>query len=230
MLPTLAFILLFGWWQSATTQLPRVSATDTAYLSCTTWTGKNWTSNTARSAQTQVLESPKGYRAYAKVDVVVKSDGSCENTTMLFAATGAGRNFKVVYRRRPSGSNGDGSGIRLIGWSPDGAKLLAEVNVWRYEADTGYGHVPLVYDVSAGTAKEIDALFPVLENHFPTECEFELVTQGWQTNELLQVKVSRTPESDEYEQNFCVKKPLLLFFDLRTETLQAGKPAIQPEQ
>jgi len=219
------FALLLGWWQAsqAATQ-PRVSATDTAYLSCTTWTGRAWTDFTARSARTPVVESPKGFRAYAQVDIVVE-DGSCQNTTSLYVASGPSGTFEVVYAKRPSDS--DGNGIRLIGWSPSGEKLLAEVNLWKYETDLGFGHVPLIYNASTRSVKEIRVLDDALSRHFGGNCEFELGVEGWKGNQQIQVKVSRSPETDEYEQHFCVKEPRAFVFDLQKGSVQAGMSECQ---
>jgi hypothetical protein len=103
--------------------VPRVSPTDPFYLGCTVGAGKSWTPVTARSAQTPEIESPKGYRAYAEVQVTVDKDGSCENSTELFVASPGDGTFKLVYSKTPADS--DGNGIRLIGWSPSGDKLSA---------------------------------------------------------------------------------------------------------
>jgi hypothetical protein len=84
-------------------------------------------------------------------------DGSCENSSTLYVAQTVEQPFKISYAETPSGS-ADGNGIRLIGWSPSGDKLLAEVNFWEYETDRGFGHVPLIYDASTGTASEISGL------------------------------------------------------------------------
>lgn len=197
---------------------PIISATNPAYLGCMTWTGHEWTTPTARSARTPIVESPKGFRAYGEVKVVVR-DGSCENITKLYVASPADRSFHTVY----SPSVSDGSGIRLIGWSPNGDKLLAEVTLWRYETDLGYGHLALIYDASKGSAKEISALDQALDRHFGTDCEFELAVQGWKTDGQLLVKISKNPESDEYEQHFCVTKPQLLVFDLLRETIESHR-------
>jgi hypothetical protein len=138
-------------WQGAETKSqPIISATNPAYLGCTTWTGHEWTTPAARSARTPILESPKGFRAYGEVRVVVK-DGSCENTTKLYVASAAERSFRTVY----SPSVSDGNGIRLVGWSPNGDKLLAEVTLWKYETDLGYGlalrNRNSLYSISKGT-------------------------------------------------------------------------------
>jgi hypothetical protein len=205
-----------GWLgPTATDSPPRVSATDTAYLSCTVWTGKGWSRPTARSARTPVLDSPNGVRAYGEVKVVVKN-GSCENTTMLYVASAAGQEFKVAYKA-PSG---DGNGIRLIGWSPDGKKLLADVNFWKYETDRGFGEVPLIYDTATGQATEIPEAGKALAAHFGSDCEFDTSTWGWKSNSQILIRVSRTPTDESYEQHFCVEQPRLFVFDLLKGTVR----------
>jgi len=58
----LTLAMLFGWWQSADKKdQPLVSAMDPAYLSCTVWTGKEWTKPAARSARTPQLTSSKAF-------------------------------------------------------------------------------------------------------------------------------------------------------------------------
>jgi hypothetical protein len=105
---------VFASWQTvAQDRRTRVSATDTSYLSCTIWTGKEWTPSTSRTARTRLFESPKGYRSYGEVRVIVK-DGSCENSSTLFVVRAAGQPFNIVYAEPGSGS-GDGNGINVIG-------------------------------------------------------------------------------------------------------------------
>lgn len=196
---------------------PLVSATDTAYLSCTTWIGKAWTTPTARSARTPIMVSPKGFRAYAEVKVVA-SDGSCENTTTIYVASGAGRKFNAIYSK-----TGGGNGIRLIGWSPTGVKLLAEVNTWEYETDIGYTHIPVLYDASTDSAKEILELNQALLRHFGTDCDFDDSLQAWRNDEQVLIKVLRPAEDDSYEQHFCVQHSSLFVFDLRDKSLHLYK-------
>jgi hypothetical protein len=164
------------------------------------------------------LESAKGFRAYAEVTVAV-SGASCGNTIKLYVSSEANGNFKIVYRR--GGSQNEGKGIRLVGWSPSGDKLLAEVNSWEYETDLGYDHLALVYDASTGSAKEIRALGEALTRHFGSDCEFEPALEGWKTDGQLLVKISKTPEDESYEQHFCVEQPIKLAFDLQKGTVQS---------
>jgi hypothetical protein len=217
MIIAILFAFVFGPWQlpQASTQ-PLVSSTDAAYLSCTTWTGKDWTKFTARSAKTSIVESPNGFRAYAEVKVAVK-DGYCENTTALYVASGAEQEFRATYTKLPSAS--DGNGIHVIGWSPSGDKLLAEVNLWKYETDGGYGHIAVVYDSSTDSTKEVPALNEALLRHFGPNCQFELALEKWKSDEQVLVKISKSPEDESYEQHFCVEQPRIFVFDLQTKHL-----------
>jgi hypothetical protein len=163
------------------------------------------------------LESPKGFRAYAEVTAAVHGI-SCENTIKLYVSTGGGGNFKIVYKR--GDSQNEGNGIRLVGWSPSGDKLLAQVNSWEYETDQGYDHLALIYDATTGSAKEIKSLAEALSRHYGSDCEFEPALEGWRTDGQLLVKISKTPEDESYEQHFCVQRPVTLVFDLQKGTVQ----------
>ena len=202
---------------------PLVSTTDPFYFSCTVWTGKAWTPVSARSVQTPEIESRTGYRAYGEAQVTVDKDGSCANTTELFVASPGDDSFKLVYSKTPA--NSDGNGIRLIAWAPSGDKLLAEVNLWRYETDGGYGHVAVIYDGSTKSATEIPSLYRALTKHFGKNCEFDFAVQRWSANDQIIVKVSKALEDPSYEQHFCVERPRLFVFDLANKTL---RPNVQP--
>lgn len=197
---------------------PRVSATDTYFLSCTVWTGRDWTEFTERSARTQLAVSPNGLRAYGEVNVSVK-DKHCQNTTTLNVAPGIGQPFKLVYTNHSAYS--DGNGIRVIGWSPSGKKLVSDVNLWEYETDRGYSHVTVIYDSLSDSTKEIPALDEAVYHYFGPNCEFELVVTGWKTDDQILVKVIRTPKTDQYPQHFCVTQPRIFVFDLSTKVLRA---------
>lgn len=219
MISAIAVALFFVLLPSPQTSTqPLVSATEPAYLSCTTWTGKAWTTPTARSAQTRVIESPEGFRAYAEVKVVVK-DGSCENATTLYIASGVDRKFKIVYSKTEGGN-----GIRLIGWSAAGDKLLAEVNTWEYETDGGYVHIPVLYDASTDSAKEIPELNQALRRHFVSDCEFDEALQAWTNNGQVLIKISKPAVDESYEQKFCVQHTSVFAFDLRNKALKLYQP------
>ncbi len=215
MIPTFVLTVVLGSLQAThTSNQPLVSATETSFLSCTTWTGKAWTDPTPRSAQTPVVESVKGLLAYAEVKIVVEG-GSCENTTTLYVASKADRRFKSVYKVTKGGN-----GIRLIGWAPDGTKLLAETNLWEYNTDRGYAHVAVLYDASTDSAREIPELTQALLRHFGPDCEFEHALQAWGNSEQVLVRVSKSAEDESYEQHFCVQHTHIYVFDLQNKTLK----------
>ncbi len=222
MIPALALILAFGWPQTAGKGAqPRISATDTAYLGCSAWTGDGWTPAITRAARTPVNKSPKGYRAYAEVKAVASGD-ACENTTRLYVASADGTSYKIAYTISPAAR--EGNGIRLIGWSPSGDKLLAEVNLWEYETDGGFDHVILVYDAATRSAKVIHP-DQALSRHFGTACESEISLEAWRTDEQVLISVSKSPEDESYQQRFCVQTPRKFVYDLRSETLQTEPQA-----
>jgi hypothetical protein len=217
--------ILFGWFQSShKDDQPLVSATNPAYLSCTAWTGKEWSKPTARSARTPVMQSPKGYRAYGQVSVQVSGE-DCENTTRLFVATPTAKEFKVVY----TSSEGGGNGIRLLGWSPDGDQLLAEVTFWTYESDVGYGYIPLIYDSSTNSAREMQAMDKALVRFFGSGCVFEDHVRGWRSGGQLLVRVSRSLTTEADEEDFCVKKPRLFAYDIQKDTLKSVPTINKPK-
>lgn len=213
--------LLLGTLQSSDRKVQPVqhlaSDTDTSYLSCTVWTGKEWSKPVARTAKTPVLESTTGLRAYGEVQVAVNGD-RCENTTTLVVSKVSGEDSKIVFTRTSEDS--PGNGIRLVGWSPNGSKLLIEVTTWKYNTNPRYEYLPVVYDVSIDSATEISALEKAFAKYFNTGCEFQFSVRSWVNEQQVVVKISHTPESHDYEQHFCVDRPRLLVYDLQKDKVQ----------
>ena len=217
MIPAIVFLLALGWPQAAgKTAQPRISATDTAYLGCSAWTGEGWTSAVTRTSRTPVSASPGGYRAYAEVKAVASGD-ACENTTRLYVAPAGSSAYRIAYTISPAAR--EGNGIRLIGWSPGGNKLLAEVNLWEYETDGGFDHVILIYDAAGRSAKIIHP-DQAISRRFGLNCESELSIDAWKTDEQVLIGISRSSEDESYQQHFCVKAPQKFIFDLQKQTLQ----------
>jgi hypothetical protein len=209
------FLSLFftGAPQANKNDEPLVSATNPTYLSCTFWTGKAWSKPAARSARTPVVRSPKGFLAYGEVKVAVQND-DCENTTKLYVAAGEGKEFRSVYKKE-----GSGNGIRIIGWSPGGDHLLAEITLWTYETDTGFEYTPVIYDAATSTAQENWALEKALMGYLGKDCSFEHNLTHWKTNRQVLVKVSPYRAVDGSDEYPCVKQPKLLLYDLQTNSL-----------
>lgn len=191
---------------------PLVSATNPTYLSCTFWTGKTWTKPAARSARTSTARSPKGFLVYGEVKVEVQGD-DCENTTTLYVATVEGKEFKAVYKK-----DGGGNGIRIIGWSPDGERLLAEITSWIYESDTGFEYTPVIYDSASSTARENSTLEKALKDHLGN-CSYEHNLTRWKTDTQVVVKVSPYVDVDGSDEYSCLKQSKLFLFDLKSSSL-----------
>jgi hypothetical protein len=208
--------ILLGWLQSPRKDDgPLVSATNPTYLSCTVWTGKDWSKPAARSARTVVKQSSKGYRAYGEVSVTVHYE-DCDNTTTLYVAAPGAKEFKVVYTT----SQGGGNGIRLVDWSPSGERLLAEITFWTYESDVGFGYLPVIYNASTNSAREVQSMDKALVGLLGSDCGFEDHVRGWRTEEQLLVIVSPSLGVEQDEESSCVKQPRSLLYNLRNDTLQ----------
>ena len=206
-------LLFAGVPQANKNDEPLVSGTNPTYLSCTFWTGKAWSKPVARSARTPVVRSSKGFLAYGEVKVSVQND-DCENTTTLYVAAGEGKEFRSVYKKE-----GGGNGIRIIGWSPAGDHLLAEVTSWTYETDTGFEYTPVIYDSATSKAQENSALEKALIDHLGKDCSFEHNLTQWKTNCQVLVRVSPYQSVDGSDEYSCVKQPKLLLYDLQTNSL-----------
>jgi hypothetical protein len=217
MIVLLSLVLSFALhWPTDKKDGPLVSDKGTLYLSCTVWTGKTWTTPTARKAKTPLLTSAVGLRAYAEVNVEVHS-GDCENVVTLFIASRpdpAFKSIKVPIRR-------DGGGIRLVGWSPNGKRLLFELNQWAYETDTGFTREPLIFDADSNSISELHELDHALNVRFGSECEFEHSAVRWRTDYEFSVKVSQTPPNEGYEQHFCVESPVFLIYNTEKKTISS---------
>jgi hypothetical protein len=221
----IVFALLLAWPQSADKKdQPLASATNPTYLSCTVWTDKEWSKPASRSARTPVKQSTKGFRAYGEVAVSVNGE-DCENTTTLFVALPDSKEFKPVYTT----SEGGGNGIRLLDWSPSGDRLLAEVTFWTYESDIGFGYIPVIYDASTNSAKELRSMDKALVQHLGSDCSFEDHVRGWKTDQRLLVRVSPDPSTEEDEDHSCVAQPRFFVYDIQRDTLQAVQSNPKPK-
>lgn len=206
--------------QSADKQnVPLLSATSPFYLSCMYWNGKNYTDPESRFAKTPIVASKTGIRAYGEVRVEAK-DGDCNNTTAVFIASSKDAEFKLVYKK-----DGGGNGIRLIGWSQDGTRLLFEVNEWAYFSDTGFENVSVVYDAKRVSISEFRDLDKGIQKYFGSDCDFEHSTKRWHSTTQFVVRVTK-PLPTEDEQHSCVDAPILLLYDLeKREVSQLPRPA-----
>jgi hypothetical protein len=185
---------------------------DGSFLNC--WHERKQFSS--RSLKTDVLSSGSGNRAYAVVTATGKGEGSCENTTALFVSTSHSV-FRTVYTRSASGTQ-DGNGIQLIGWSPDGQKLLAVATDWAYGSDAALGKIAVIYDTASGKSNEVP-VFPQLVKFFGEECGLDFLVQGWTSDHSFTVMGIQKAALDETQKTGCNVKPRVFTLDTATGVL-----------
>lgn len=206
--------LLFG--------LPAVFAQSNNTSSLTCWEGRNHANFQTHKAKTNVSKSSSG-SAYAEVVAEATTDAGgaefCKNTAQLFYAKD-GANYRPVFTK--VGLEDQGVGMRVIGWSQNGTRLLAELSVWGYDRDTDVVRTGLMLDASTGQVRELP-LDDAFEHVLGKDCEYESSLVGWQTNESILVRVTKTPPTNRYEQIFCVEKPTIYSFNLVDGKMQRSK-------
>jgi len=184
---------------------------DAASLSC--WGTKG--SFHSRAVKTPIFRSDAGL-AYAEVSAKAITDGdvrNCSNAARLFYST-SGSDPKVVWRGH---QDFNGLGITIFGWSQAGTLLLFETHTWPYDSDADEIRRGLVFDSATGKVRDLrlESAFTAL---FGSKCEFMQTVLGWESNHSIKVRISRTPDTDHYQQVFCVKAPVDYTFDLSTRT------------
>jgi hypothetical protein len=193
---------------------------NTSSLSC--WDNHHGTFQT-RHAKTPVAKSSGG-SVYAEVTAEASTNSGqaqfCKNTVqVLFAKDGT--NYKIVYDK--TGLDDEGVGIRLLGWSQSGTKLLMETSVWGYDVDRDVSKTALLLDAGTAEVKELP-LSDAFEHAFGKDCEFDSSVIGWQGDERVLIRVGKTPATAKYQQTFCVDKPTIFSFNLKEGRIQTGKP------
>jgi hypothetical protein len=217
---------------------------NTAQLSC--WKGRD--SFGSRQARSAVISSAAGNRAYAEVKAIALrpeyeetySGDLCENGVKLFLAKGRISRFQLVF-----GSNAptndclkiegrnlcDVNGIQLVDWSRDGRLLLANLVIWRYETDSGFLRLPLIYEIGDNklTQPEIYHFFDQYyktdryeekEDLASTHCDYELLTEGFSPEGNLILSATRPPPyPDGDEPVFCFDQKQTLLFELATNKI-----------
>lgn len=194
--------------------------TNTSSLSC--WEGRNRTNFQTRQAKTAVFKSRVG-SAYAEVVAEASTDAGgaefCKNTAQLFYSRNA-KDYKIVYTK--AGLEDQGVGLRVIGWSHNGSSLLIELSVWGYDRDTEVVKSALMLDGNTGQVRELP-LDDAFEHALGKDCEFDSSVLGWQTDESILLRVTKTPPTTRYEQTFCVDKPTIYSFNVRDGRMQRSK-------
>lgn len=181
---------------------------------------------TSRAVKSDSLISPDGkHKAYVEVEATALnqqrpsgySGPLCINNSRLFIA-GDNGDFNLRFMQEPADVE-NGNSLRLIDWSSDSRRLLAELAEWQYE-QPGVVHSILLYDSRYGTFQQPE--FPhLLAKTYDHDCSLDVRVLGFG----LQGKVvlegnPLTPEEEEIQGvSSCVKKRTYFELDRATETL-----------
>jgi hypothetical protein len=180
----------------------------------------------SRTLKSEPMVAPDGkHKAYSEVEATALhpqrpagySGPLCVNNSHLFV-TGDNGEFKLRFMQEPADVE-NGNSLRLIDWSSDGRRLLAELAEWQYE-QPGVSHSILLYDSRYGTFQQPE--FPhLLAKTYDHDCslDFRVLGFGLQGKIVLEGN-PLTPEEEEIQGlSSCVKKKTYFELDRATETL-----------
>jgi hypothetical protein len=180
----------------------------------------------SRTVKSEPMVAPDGkHKAYSEVEATALhpqrpagySGPLCVNNSRLFV-TGDNGEFKTRFMQEPADVE-NGNSLRLIDWSSDGRRLLAELAEWQYE-QPGVVHSVLLYDSRYGTFQQPE--FPhLLAKTYDHECSLDFRVLGFGLRGKIVLEGNPlTPEEEEIQGlSSCVKKKTYFELDRATETL-----------
>src|SRR5215468_1248178 len=177
----------------------------------------------SQTVKGDVLVASDGkHRAYAEVEATALypqrpagySGPLCVNNSRLFVAGDPG-DFKIRFLQEPADVE-NGNSLRLIDWSSDGRRLLAELAEWQYE-QPGVTHSVLIYDSRNGTFQQPDFAH-LLARLYQRECAFNFRVLGFASQGTVALEASPlTPEEEEVAGiSSCAKKRTYFEMDRAT--------------
>jgi hypothetical protein len=187
-----------------------------------------YASHTSRS---ETFIAPDGkHRAYAEVEATAlysqppagHTGPICvNNSRILVGETG---DYKIRFLQEPADVE-SGNSVRLVDWSSDGRRLLAELVEWQYD-QPGPTHSVLIYDTRNGTFQQPD-LTRALAKTFGRECAVNFRVLGFGTKGTIALEAQPlTPEEEEVQGLLsCSPKKGYFEMDRATETL-VGVPDV----
>ena len=215
----------FSAWAQTTTQptAPESTFKSTSEVRVTCGEKPPLMSHTLRS---DMLVSPDGkHRAYAEVEATAlqaqRSAGYtgplCVNNSRLFVGAESGE-FKIRFLQEPADVE-NGNSLRLLDWSADSRRLLAELAEWQYE-QPGATHNILVYDTRYGTFQQPD-LGHALAKTYDHECSFDFRVLGFgsQGSIVLEAQPLSPEEEEILGLQSCSRKKTYFEMDRTTENL-----------
>jgi hypothetical protein len=179
----------------------------------------------SRTARSGTLVSPdQKHRAYAEIEATALypqrpsgySGPLCVNNSRLFVADAG--DFKLRFLQEPADVE-NGNSLRLIDWSADGRRLLAEITEWQYE-QPGVNRSVLLFDSRIGTFQQPD-LPHSLAKSYGHDCSMNLRVLGFGAQGAIVLEAQPlSPEEEEVSgTSSCTKKRTFFELDRATENL-----------
>lgn len=196
---------------------------DPSTVTCEPRGGGDFRSQLVRSP---VLLSRSGdHRAYAEVEAIALHDPvggnrSCQNVSRLYVSESASGPFRLLFTQNPGGEGRNGNSLRLVDWSPDDSRLLAELYTWIYPNQIGN---PLVLEVDlrdgSVSATDVDKR---VRARLDEPCSFAIDVVGYSPEGTVVIRTAPAPPSLEGPP--CEIDPTHWLVHEREETLEALPP------
>ena len=180
----------------------------------------------SRTVRADTLVSPDGkHRAYAEVEATAlypqptagHTGPTCVNNSRIFIA-GESPEYKIRFLQEPA-DVASGNSLRLVDWSSDSRRLLAELAEWQYD-QPGVTHSALVYDARNGTFQQPD-LGRALAKTYDRDCSLNFRVLGFTAKGAIALEAQPlSPEEEEVLGTLsCSRKKTYFEMDRATETL-----------
>jgi hypothetical protein len=181
---------------------------------------------TSRTVKSDILVAPDGkHKAYSEVEATALhpqrpagySGPLCINNSRLFV-TGDNGDFKLRFMQEPADVE-NGNSLRVIDWSADGRRLLAELAEWHYE-QPDVVHSILLYDSRNGTFQQPE-FAQLLGKTYGHDCSLDFRVLGFGLQGKIVLEGNPLSPEDEEIQGLpsCTKKKTSFELDRATETL-----------
>ena len=184
----------------------------------------------SRLIRTPELVSPDGrFRARAQTEVIAfrksrSTEGpACANTSRLFISGRRGPGEELVYLLEPRRWQ-LGNSLRVVDWSPDSRRLLAEVSAWQYQSDVINQGV-LLFDMVHGAFDTPDVM-GILEKRLGKSCEVDFSVKGFAPDGNIVVEMAPKPSEGIDSPPGCLPKQGRWLVDWDRGTLEPAAGGI----
>lgn len=150
-------------------------------------------SRLARSTMLQAVGHERS--AWAEMEAIALEDGggegTCQNISRLWVRENG--SSRVVFTQRPGWEGRNGNALEPIDWSPDGARLLVELDTWTYPTDP-VDPLLLVWDARTGQTTQIE-IATRLRERLGGECAFRSRGEGFSSAGGAVVRIEPVTEA-----------------------------------